>query len=86
MCSLSSAKWSSKFEVVVNVSSLSFSCEGQVVLRSNFSHYLNINILDIVDREGLAFLVVQELGSLGYDLVHPGVDVGVHGLVLGGVD
>ena len=67
-CSLSSTKWSSYFEVVLNLSILRFCCEGHIGLLSVLSHGLDVDVLEVINTQRFSLLLVQQLRSIAHDL------------------
>ena len=68
--SLSCAEWSSCLKVVSDITILRLCVEIEVVLLSNLSLYLDMNILEIINTEGFSLVNVKVLGSLSDNFLH----------------
>ena len=68
--SLSCAEWSSCLEVVRDITILRLCVEIEVVLLSNLSLNLDVDVLEIVDAKGFALVNVEVLGSLSNNFLH----------------
>ena len=58
--SLSSSEGSSDFKIITDFTCFAFSFEGEVSLLSVLSHCLDVNVRDVINREGLSFLLIEE--------------------------
>ena len=67
---MSSAEWSSDFEVVVDLSVLGSRSEVHVGLASGFRHHLHVDVAQIISGKGLALLGVDVLLLILDDVVH----------------
>ena len=72
---MSSAEGSADFKVVGDLSSLRAGCQAHVRLRAGLSHYLHVNIRDIVNRKRLTLLCVKEAAAVLHHLTHPLINV-----------
>ena len=67
--SLRGSEWSPSLEVIADISSLGSGLQTEVVSLPFFGFCLNVNVLHVVNAKRLSLCVVQQLGSLFFQLI-----------------